>query len=259
MEHTNKLSTLTKVCFVFIKALSLMGAAFFLGSGLVTTLNIGNFIGAAFFALLFVVCIKPQATLDIFKRIWNKTIGKAVLIIMGAAVILCMILAAVLTVLIMTHMEKLPDEPAAVIVLGCRSGSPMLKDRIQAAYEYLSENGDVICIASGGQGSDEAMSEAEYIKTHLTDMGIDPDRIFLEARSTSTDENLDYSLEIMDSLGIEHRAVIVTNDFHQFRASLIAKEHGIEAYSKSAPTWRLILPSYVVREWFAVLYRILLG
>lgn len=56
MEHTNKLSTLTKVCFVFIKALSLMGAAFFLGSGLVTTLNIGNFIGTA------AVCCMYKAT-----------------------------------------------------------------------------------------------------------------------------------------------------------------------------------------------------
>ena len=77
-----------------------------------------------------------------------------------------------------------------MVVLGSRvrqdGPSLTLQSRIRAAYQYLSQHPDVICIVSGGQGSDEPMSEAQAMFDELTKMGIDPERIRMEDRSTST-------------------------------------------------------------------------
>ena len=116
----------------------------------------------------------------------------------------------------------------AVIVLGARvnddgpSGS--LRERIEAAAEYLEANPDTVCIASGGQGEDEPMSEAQCIYEGLVAAGIDPSRIQLEDRSTSTYENLQNSLPM---LGEDVQTVgIVTSDFHVFRALCLARSFG---------------------------------
>ena len=130
----------------------------------------------------------------------------------------------------------------------------MLDKRIEAAYEYLSENPDVICIASGGKGDDEPMSEAECIRQGLIRRGIAPDRIILEDKSVNTYENIRNSLAILDSIGAQRRAVIVTSEFHQLRASMISEKHGLESYSVSSRTYLPLLPSYWIREWFAVAY-----
>ena len=105
-----------------------------------------------------------------------------------------------------------------VIVLGAglngSTPSNTLKKRIEEGYIYMSENPDTILIASGGQGFKESISEAECIKRELVKMGISEDRIILEDRSTSTIENLKYSLMILGDPDAE--VGIITNSFHEF-------------------------------------------
>lgn len=71
-----------------------------------------------------------------------------------------------------------------MVVLGCQvsaSGEPtvMLRDRIDAAYDYLSAHPESRCVASGGQNDNEPISEAACIRNTLAARGIDPDRILL--------------------------------------------------------------------------------
>jgi uncharacterized SAM-binding protein YcdF (DUF218 family) len=75
----------------------------------------------------------------------------------------------------------------------------------------------------------------------------------MEERSTSTYENIAFSLPIIRELG-HKRAVIVTNDFHLLRSSLIAKYYGLETQLLNAPTPRLFLVpvTYYTREYFAL-------
>ena len=85
------------------------------------------------------------------------------------------------------------DTPRTVVVLGCQvfpDGHPslMLRGRIQAACDYLSQHPEAVCVASGGQNDNEPISEAACIRDALTGMGIDPSRIYLEDKSTSTEE-----------------------------------------------------------------------
>lgn len=140
-----------------------------------------------------------------------------------------------------------------VITLGAavRNGTPTtpLMLRIEKTAEYLSENPRTIVIASGGQGVNESMSEAQSIKENLIALGIDESRIILEDRATDTEQNIDYSFALIPdgaSVGV------VSNNFHIYRAVRIAELRGYEVYAIPA---RSLLPlgiHYTVREFFAV-------
>ena len=151
------------------------------------------------------------------------------------------------------------EEPAAVIVLGAgvngTTPSLTLRTRLDAAAEYLQMYPDVPAVLSGGQGPGEEITEAEAMYTDLVRRGISPDRLFLEERSTSTAENLEFSREILEAWGLESSAVVavVTNDFHQFRAQLIARENGMTVIGIPAELpWWWLNANYYVREFFAL-------
>ncbi len=131
--------------------------------------------------------------------------------------------------------------------------------RIMTAKRYLEKEPSAICVVSGGQGSDELISEAECMKRVLMENGISEDRIIMEERSTSTDENIRFSLEKLKERGISGPVTIVTNEFHQLRAQMIAESYGLESYSLSAPTAKYLLPTYWLREWFGVCYQFVFG
>ena len=126
--------------------------------------------------------------------------------------------------------------------------------RISAARVYLEENPDTVCIASGGQGEDEPMSEAECIRDHLVAGGIDADRILLEDRSTSTEENMRYSLPMLRSPETDVESVgIVTNDFHVFRALCLARKNGgFTFYGVPARSTVFGFIHYAMREFFTL-------
>ena len=151
--------------------------------------------------------------------------------------------------------QKPPEGLDAIIVLGARvdengpSGS--LRQRISAARVYLEENPDTVCIASGGQGSDEGISEAECIRRDLIALGIAEGRIILEDESTDTLSNLQNSFALLPP-GTE-RVGIVTNDFHIFRALAMARHiSGLEFCGVPAASTPYGFIHYAMREFFAV-------
>lgn len=153
-----------------------------------------------------------------------------------------------------------------VLVLGAGvkgdTPSRILGDRIQRAYEYLLDHPNAICIASGGMGDDENLSEAQCIFNHLTAMGIAPERIWLEDRATSTVENFRFTLELIrEKTGNEPvRLLVLSNEFHLYRASRMAADQGVEASFISAPTSSLgVRINYTVREVFALWKYLLIG
>ena len=138
-----------------------------------------------------------------------------------------------------------------LIVLGAKveaDGQPSkaLQRRINAAAEYLLENPETVVIASGGQGADEAISEAACIRNGLIERGIDESRILLEDQSTTTAENMAFSMAMMESGA---QAGIVTNNYHIFRALLLAKHAGMEnVHGLAAEYTGYTLLHYMVRE-----------
>lgn len=153
-----------------------------------------------------------------------------------------------------------------IVVLGAKveaSGpSPSLQERIEAAHEYLTAHPDTIAIVSGGQGSDEPITEAQCMYECLVAMGIEPQRILKEEQATSTWGNLSFSLDIIEDLtGSRPDTVgVVSSEFHLFRTALQAKEQGLEilgipAHTGSFDRWL----HYFLREICGVWHYILLG
>ncbi|MBQ7981688.1 MAG: YdcF family protein [Oscillospiraceae bacterium] len=218
--------------------------------------NIGNTAGMLACAALFFITIYWSKLLVLLSE--NKAFRFTAIIISAIAVAL-VILAAVISAFMISAANSPPPENTTVIILGCKvkgeRPSLMLSKRIDAAYEYLSANPSAMCIVSGGQGSDEIMSEAECMKRVLVEKGIAEERIIMEDKSTSTDENLCFSLEKMQENGLSGSVTIVTSEFHQLRAKMIAENYDLETYAVSAPTVWYLLPTYWVREWFGVTYQ----
>ena len=105
--------------------------------------------------------------------------------------------------------------------------------------------------ASGGQGDDEGISEAECIRRYLINYGIDPERVLLEDKSTSTLTNIENSLKLLPE-GAENIG-IVTNDFHIFRALATARHVSALNFSGiPAPSTGYGFTHYALREFFAV-------
>lgn len=124
------------------------------------------------------------------------------------------------------------EKSQCVIILGCsvygETPSPFLKNRIEEGYRLHKEGVVDYIIPSGGQGPGENISEAEAMKRYLLNKGVKEELIIKEDLSTSTMENLQECKKIMEEKGFE-KAIIVSNKFHLKRASLMAKEVGIDA------------------------------
>ena len=152
---------------------------------------------------------------------------------------------------------EVPSDLEYVIVLGAglvgdRPSNP-LRVRIEKAAEYMKENPDTMLIASGGKGTDERISEAECIRRQLTQVyGIEQERIIIEDRSRDTQENLEYSLELIGDP--DAFTGIITNGFHEYRAMLIARHTGYtNVHTVPATTLLPVGIHYLVREFFGVI------
>ena len=174
------------------------------------------------------------------------------------------IYVGILSILMYKAQENRPEKANVIVVLGCQvkgeRPSRMLRRRLDAAIKAMNDNPDTLCIVSGGKGDDEKISEALAMKNYLLEKGIDSDRIIMEDKSTSTYENIQNSLKILDELGMSHDMTIVTDGFHQYRASLIAKAQGVENVTAySAYTEPRYLFTYWVREWLGLTHFFMLG
>ena len=217
-------------------------------------INVGNIAGSFICILLMVITIK----FDLVKRLWSAKAGKAAEITALILFTAGLIFGGFCTVKMLNVLNIENDSPSAVVVLGCQvrgqRPSKMLKRRLDTAIEYLNEHEELPVIVSGGKGYDEEISEALCMKNYLVENGISEDRIIMEDKSESTDQNLEYSFAILDEMKLSRSIVLITDGYHQYRAQLIAEKHGAEKIgSRSASTEFRFIPTYWVREWFGIL------
>ena len=153
-----------------------------------------------------------------------------------------------------------------MVVLGAKvrydGPSVSLMDRIRGAYDYMVAHPDVIAIVTGGQGPDEPMTEAQCMYEQLVQMGIDPQRIWIEDQATSTWENLNFSLALIEEkTGAQPESIgLLSSEYHLFRASLQAKDCGVETIGIPAQTSLFSQKvNHFMREVAGVWHYILLG
>lgn len=149
-----------------------------------------------------------------------------------------------------------------LIILGAQwkstGPSEVMRRRLDRAIAYLEENPDTKAIVTGGQGGNETIPEAVGMREYLLQAGIGEERIFVEDSSTSTYKNLVFSAELLNPE--DDSVVIVTNNFHVFRAVSIAKKQGyrnVEGLAASAPLGSG--PNNLLREFMGVVKDFFVG
>ena len=136
--------------------------------------------------------------------------------------------------------------------------SDVLRRRLDVAIEYLEENPETTVIVSGGQGANGPVTEAQGMYEYLVERGIAAERIIQEDASGNTRENLQYSSAFLDMT--RDSVVVVTNNFHVFRATGIARKMGYENVSGlAADSYPLMVPNNLLREFFGVIKELLVG
>ncbi|ALG14535.1 hypothetical protein AOZ06_03870 [Kibdelosporangium phytohabitans] len=147
---------------------------------------------------------------------------------------------------------------SALIVLGARvigdRVPKLLANRLdRGARIYLAQQAKPTLVVSGGQGDDEESSEAAAMRKYLIHIGIPDTAVLTEDKSTTTEENLRFSAELLARQNTGGSVAAVTNNYHAFRAAVIARRLGLPFEAIGAPTASYYLPSAFLRECIALL------
>lgn len=169
----------------------------------------------------------------------------------------CLITGTVIADVIAAKYHPDPDKDF-LIILGAgleKDGTPsrILRERADLACAFytdqIEKTGKTACfIPSGGQGSDEIISEAESIKAYLCSKNIPETQILPEDQSTNTAENMRFSKAIITETQPNGKIAFFTSDFHVFRAGLKARRVKMRAVGMGAPTRWYFWPNASVRE-----------
>lgn len=117
-----------------------------------------------------------------------------------------------------------------IIVLGCKvkdNGDPsdMLADRLKRGIDLYKQGAAPKIIMSGDHGTVE-YDEVNTMKRIAIDAGIPSSDVFMDHAGFSTYESIYRAKEIFEA----DKIIIVTQEYHLYRALYIAEKLGIEAY-----------------------------
>jgi vancomycin permeability regulator SanA len=135
---------------------------------------------------------------------------------------------------IISKNEALNINPDCIIVLGAGvrsdgSPSPMLQDRLNTGIE-LYENGVSDRILMSGDHTKKGYDEVNIMKDYAINKGIPSENVFMDHAGISTYDSIYRAKEIFWA----EKIIIVTQEYHLYRALYIAEKLGVEAYGVSA-------------------------
>ena len=153
-----------------------------------------------------------------------------------------------------------------MLILGCQINADgtltnLLKGRADRALEFARMQEEttgkkLTFVPSGGQGSDEVISEAEAIRHYLAESGVPADRILVEDRSTNTEENIRNSAALIRETGggQEAKITFATTNYHVFRAGILANRQGVPMEGIGGRTRSYFWINAFIREFIATIY-----
>ena len=161
------------------------------------------------------------------------------------------------------HMPSAPRD--FLIILGCGlrpdgTPTPLLAGRVDAARSFAERQQKAgmpapTFVPSGGQGPDEACSEAQSMARYLHEHGVDDEHVLLEDQSTNTRENLRFSSQVIaDHTDSERpRVAFATTNYHVLRGYVYAHEVDLWAEGIAAPTRLYFWPNAFLREFVGLI------
>ena len=147
---------------------------------------------------------------------------------------------------------KLESDFDCILVLGAgvysdKTPTPMLNDRLVVACEAYELGLSDRIIMSGDHRTDD-YNEPAAMKKFAIEQGIDSKVIFMDHAGVSTYDSIYRAINIFGAKKI----LIVTQEYHLYRAIFIARSLGAEAYGVSANLRSYMKqPIYTAREWGA--------
>ncbi|MDR0817166.1 MAG: YdcF family protein [Clostridiales Family XIII bacterium] len=167
-----------------------------------------------------------------------------------AAVFLCALVVAVTNIVVISTAKDLiitegeaaalgagADRPDCIEALGAAvyRGKPsiMLRDRIDTSLELYRDGAADVLLFSGDNGRQE-YNEVEAMRQYAIEngepYGVTEDHIYLDYAGFSTYESM-YRLKAV--FGVD-KAIVVTQEYHLYRALYTAKRLGIEVHGVAA-------------------------
>ncbi|MBQ4641693.1 MAG: YdcF family protein [Oscillospiraceae bacterium] len=135
---------------------------------------------------------------------------------------------------ILTSQEAATLDADCILVLGCYvmdNGNPsaMLHDRLQRGVELYELGAAPKLLMSGDHGR-QNYDEVDAMKQFAVDAGIASEDVFMDHAGFSTYESIYRAKEIFQA----KRIIIVSQEYHLYRAIYIAERFGLEAYGVNA-------------------------
>ena len=142
----------------------------------------------------------------------------------------------------------------AIVVLGAAQydgrPSPVLKARLDHGIGLFKRGLAPRFIVTGGRGIGDTTTEAAVGRRYAIKHGVPATAILVEDVGRTTDESMDGVAALMREAGV-HRAVLVSDGFHMLRLDILARRHGITAWTSptrtspieanTAETWQYVL------------------
>lgn len=172
------------------------------------------------------------------KRFIRKSIGFLLCLMVLGMSTLALINAAVKWTagnkIITSEQASQLEDVDCILVLGCKvhsDGQPsaMLHDRLQRGVELYDLGAAPKLLMSGDHGT-VGYDEVDAMKQFAVDWGIGSEDVFMDHAGFSTYESLYRAKEIFEA----DKIIIVTQEYHLYRAIYIAESLGIEAYGVSS-------------------------
>ena len=126
----------------------------------------------------------------------------------------------------------------AVVVFGAAqyngTPSPVLKARLDHAFELEDRGLAPIVITTGGSGGDSHYTEAGVGRDYLVQMGVAEEKILLENRGETTYQSVQAVARLLNQRRGK-TCIAVSDGFHLYRVKLMFRAVGITAYGSPAP------------------------
>ncbi|MDW8130836.1 MAG: YdcF family protein [Bryobacterales bacterium] len=139
-----------------------------------------------------------------------------------------------------------------IVVLGAAAyrgrPSPVFKARLDHALALYRRGLAPRILTTGGSGGDPVHTEGEVGRAYLVRQQVPSEAILVEPEGESTVHSLAAAAEIMRRMNL-HSCILVSDDYHIFRAKRILEAGGFRVYGSPRPGQRRALPA----EWWLCL------
>lgn len=241
---------------MFIQIILALSGIFLIGNAFFLALCTNFHFGIIAVIALGLVLLVYGVLFHKINRIMEKGIWKAV----RYAAYLCFLfmLGTMLFAGAYGQTDNTTYQEHALIVLGAAVQGDVvslpLARRLDRAVDYHKKNPFAVIIVSGGKGPQENVTEAYAMEQYLLNKNIPEHLIMKEEQATSTYENFKYSKNILDERFPDgYTTAFVTNGFHAYRASQLAKNAGLNSnHIHAGLEWYTVSVNYV-REFFAII------